>query len=71
MYRVFAFWTLVFALLASIGHMPVMALIFFANTAIFLALSYLNLSERGYIYCFAGYLIAFFIGFTYYTTFIM
>lgn len=71
MYRVFAFWTIVFALLAAVGGMPVMALIFFANTALFLALSYLNLSEKGYIYWFAGYLIVFFIAFTYYTTFMM
>ena len=49
MYRVFAFWTIVFALLAAVGGMPVMALIFFANTALFLALSYMNLSEKGYM----------------------
>ncbi|WP_025026243.1 DUF2626 family protein [Caldalkalibacillus mannanilyticus] len=71
MYRVFAFWTGLFALLAYIGHMPSMSLLFFAQTAVFLALSYLNLSEKGYIYIFAGYLVLFFVGFTYYTTFIM
>jgi hypothetical protein len=71
MYRVFAFWTGVIALLALIGHMEGMSLLFFAQTALFLSLSYLNLSERGYIYIFAGYLVVFFVGFTYYTTFIL
>lgn len=71
MYRVFAFWTAVIALLALIGDMNVMALLFFAQTVIFVALSYMNLSERGYIYIFAGYLVLFFVGFTYYTTFMM
>lgn len=71
MYRVFAFWTAVIALLALIGHMPGMSLLFFAKTAVFLALSYLNLSERGYIYIFACYLVVSFVGFTYYTTFLM
>lgn len=71
MYRVFAFWTAVIALLALIGEMNVMALLFFAQTVIFVALSYMNLSERGYIYIFAGYLVLFFVGFTYYTTFMM
>jgi hypothetical protein len=71
MYRVFAFWTGVIALMALIGHMEDMALLFFAQTAVFLAVSYLNLSERGYIYIFAGYLVLFFVGFTYYSTFVM
>jgi hypothetical protein len=71
MYRVFAFWTAVIAMMAYAGHMDTMALLFFAQTAFFLALSYMNLSERGYIYVFAGYLVLFFVGFTYYATFMM
>lgn len=71
MYRVFAFWTTVIALLAFIGHMEGMALLFLAQTVVFLALSYMNLSERGYIYIFAGYLVIFFVGFSYYTSFMM
>jgi hypothetical protein len=71
MFRVFAFWTTVIGLLALIGHMESMALLFFVQTAVFLSLSYLNLSEKGYIYIFAGYLVVFFVGFTYYTTFMM
>jgi hypothetical protein len=54
MYRVFAFWTTVIALLAFLAHEGGMALLFFAQTVVFLALSYMNLSERGYIYIFAG-----------------
>ncbi len=71
MYRAMAFWTAVIALLAYAGHMPIMALLFVAQTVFFLALSYMNLSERGYIYVFAGYLSLFFVVFTYYTTFVM
>ncbi|HDR5263080.1 TPA: DUF2626 family protein, partial [Bacillus anthracis] len=33
-------------------------------------LSYLKLTERMYIYVFGAYLTVFFIGFTYYTTFL-
>lgn len=71
MYRVFAFFTAMIALLAYAGHMETMALLFFAQTAFFLAFSYLNLSERGYIYIFASYLVLFFVTFTYYATFMM
>lgn len=71
MYQAMAFWAGVIALLALAGGMEIMALLFFAQTAFFLALSYMNLSERGYIYVFAGYLSLFFVGFTYYTTFYM
>jgi hypothetical protein len=71
MYRVFAFWTTVFALLAYLGHMPGFALISLVQSALFLAISYMNLSERGYVYVFAGYLVIFFVGFTYFTTFMM
>ncbi len=71
MYRVFAFWTAVIAMMAYAGNLLEMALLFFAQTAFFLALSYMNLSERGYIYVFAGYLVLFFVCFTYYATFMM
>ncbi|PYZ98613.1 hypothetical protein CR205_08540 [Alteribacter lacisalsi] len=71
MYRVLGFWTGIFAVLFFVGGMYEMAMLFFAQTGVFLALSYLNLSERTYIYIFGAYLTVFFIGFTYYTTFIM
>ncbi|TSB44720.1 DUF2626 domain-containing protein [Alkalicoccobacillus porphyridii] len=71
MYRVLAFWTGIFAVLFFAGDMYSMALLFFAQTAILLALSYLNLSERVYIYIFGAYLTIFFVGFTYYSTFVL
>ncbi|MBM0067697.1 DUF2626 domain-containing protein [Alkalicoccobacillus gibsonii] len=71
MYRVLAFWTGIFAVLFFAGDMHSMALLFFAQTAILLALSYLYLSERVYIYIFGAYLTIFFVGFTYYSTFVL
>ena len=41
------------------------------QTGFFVLLSYLKLTERMYIYVFGAYLTVFFIGFTYYTTFLL
>lgn len=71
MYRVLAFWSGIFAVLFMVGDMNGAAILFFAQTAIFIGLSYLKLSERMYVYIFGAYLTIFFIGFTYYSTFIM
>jgi len=71
MFRVLAFWTFIFAVMALAGGLIPMALLFFGNTAIFLTVSYLNLSERTYIYIFGAYLTLFFVGFTYYSAFMM
>ncbi|WNF37788.1 DUF2626 family protein [Bacillaceae bacterium IKA-2] len=71
MYRVLAFWTGIFAVLFTVGEMYPTAIIFFGFTGGFLALSYLNLSERMYLYIFGAFLTFFFVGFTYYTAFIM
>lgn len=71
MYRVLGFWTLMIAIMAMWGGHTIMALIFFAQTAIFVALSYLNLSEKSYMLIFAGYMIFSFIGFFYYAFFMM
>lgn len=71
MYRAMSFWTAVIALLAYAGHMYVMAILFLAQTVFFVALSYMNLTERSYVYVFAGYLALFFVGFTFFTTFMM
>ncbi|MBU8908987.1 DUF2626 domain-containing protein [Desertibacillus haloalkaliphilus] len=71
MFRVLAFWTGIFSVLFYVGDMLNMALLFFAQTGAFLALGYLNLSERMYMYIFGAYLTVFFVGFTYYSTFIM
>lgn len=52
------------------GLLPV-SLIFFAQTVFFLTVSYLNLSERMYVYIFGAYLTLFFVGFTYWSAFMM
>lgn len=71
MYRVMAFWTGIFAVLFMIGDMHSTAVLFFGITGAFLAVSYLHLSERMYIYIFGAFLTLFFVGFTYYATFLM
>lgn len=71
MYRVLGFWTGIFAVMFYVGKMFEVSLIFFISTAFFVILSYLKLTERMYIYLFGAYLTVFFIGFTYYTTFLM
>ncbi|WP_027724992.1 DUF2626 family protein [Tuberibacillus calidus] len=71
MFRVLAFFTFSFAIMALAGGLVPMALLFFGNTAFFLAVSFLNLSERMYIYIFGAYLTLFFVGFTYYSAFMM
>ncbi len=71
MYRVLGFWTGIFAVMFFIGDMLEVSLLFFGQTGFFILLSYLKLSERMYMYVFGAYLTIFFVGFTYYTTFIM
>jgi len=71
MYRVLGFWTLMFALMAFWADLYPMALIFFSLTAFFVALSYLKLSERTYLNIFFGFMFLSFVGFTYYTFFVM
>jgi hypothetical protein len=71
MYRMMGFWTAVIAVMAYVGGMQAFSLLFVGQTVMFVALGYLNLSERLYIYIFGAYLTVFFIGFTYWTTFMM
>ncbi|MBN3525946.1 MULTISPECIES: DUF2626 domain-containing protein [Paenibacillus] len=71
MYRVLGFWTLVIGLMAFAGDMIEMALLFFMQTAFFVLLGYLKLSERTYILLFWAYMIVCFSGFSYWTVFIM
>ncbi len=71
MYRVLGFWTGIMAVMSFVGGMETMAMLFFGQTGFFIALSYLHLSERMYIYIFGAYLTIFFVGFTYWTTFMM
>lgn len=70
MYRVMSFWTAIFAIMFFVGGMLEMALLFLAQTGFFLILGYLRLTERMYMYIFGAYLMVFFVGFTYYTTFV-
>lgn len=71
MYRVLGFWTLVIGLMALAGHMIPMALIFFFQTAVFVLLGYMNLTERTYILMFWAYMLISFTGFTYWSVFHM
>ncbi|WP_028549262.1 DUF2626 domain-containing protein [Paenibacillus sp. UNC451MF] len=71
MFRVLGFWTLVIGLMALAGEMVPMAMLFFAQTAIFVLLGYMKLSERTYILLFWGYMILSFTGFTYWSFFKM
>lgn len=70
MYKVMAFWTGIFAVMFYLGGMVEVSLLFVANTGFFLLLGFLNLTERMYMYIFGAYLMVFFAGFTYYTTFL-
>ncbi len=71
MFRVLAFWTGIFTVMFFVGDMYIAASLFLVQTAFFLTLSYLKLSERMYMYMFAAYLTVFMVGFTWYTEFIM
>ncbi|MCS7463430.1 DUF2626 domain-containing protein [Paenibacillus doosanensis] len=71
MFRVLGFWTLVIGLMALAGDMVPMAMIFFAQTVLFVLLGYMKLSERTYILLFWGYMILSFTGFTYWSFFKM
>ncbi|MED0674744.1 MULTISPECIES: DUF2626 family protein [Aneurinibacillus] len=69
MYRVLAFFCLVIALMGLWGGLQTMALLFFAQTGMFLALSYVDLSEKTYMIIFMTYLLLAFTGFMFYATF--
>ncbi|NLI68247.1 MAG: DUF2626 domain-containing protein [Bacilli bacterium] len=71
MFRLLAFWTGMFSVIFFAGELYVASILFLVQTAFFLTLSYLRLSERMYMYLFAAYLTVFMIGFTWYTEFIM
>lgn len=65
MFRVLAYFSLIIALIGFWMDLLPMALIFFAQTAVFAALSYLGLSERTYLLLFNGYMIVAFVAFLY------
>jgi len=70
MFRVLAFWTGIFTVMFFVGDMYKTSLLFLVQTAFFLTLSYLKLSERMYMYLFGAYLTVFMVGFTWYSEFI-
>ncbi|KAA1040108.1 DUF2626 domain-containing protein [Macrococcus equipercicus] len=70
-YKTLGFWTAIFAVMFYVGHMEMMAFVFLAQTGFFVLLGYMNLSERMYMYIFAAYLVVCFVGFTYYSTFLL
>ena len=71
MFRVLACWTGMFTIMFYAGEMYNTSVLFLVQTAFFLTLSYLKLSERMYMYLFGAYLTVFMIGFTWYTEFIL
>ncbi|MFC7393353.1 DUF2626 family protein [Scopulibacillus cellulosilyticus] len=71
MFRVLGFFTAAIGVMAMVGDLWPMALLFYAQTVFFFAVSFLNLSERLYIYIFGAYLTLFFVAFTYWSAFMM
>jgi hypothetical protein len=71
MFRVLGFFTLAIGLMALAGDLTGMALLFFFQTAAFVFLGYMNLTERAYLLIFWAYMIVCFLGFTYWTFFEM
>ena len=70
-FKMVGFWTAMFAILFYVGDMVTMSVFFLVQTGLFVLLAYMKLTERMYMYIFAAYLIFFFVGFTYYTTFLL
>ncbi|WP_088006353.1 DUF2626 domain-containing protein [Indiicoccus explosivorum] len=70
MFKLMGFWTGIFAVMFYLGDMPEASLLMLGNTGFFILFGFLNLSERMYMYVFGAYLTVFFVGFTYYSTFI-
>lgn len=71
MFRVLGFWTGIFLGYVLRRRYAFDCTTILGQTGFFVLLSYLKLTERMYIYVFGAYLTVFFIGFTYYTTFLL
>ena len=71
MFRVLAFWTGIFTVMFYVGDMMTPAILSLVQTVFFLTVAYLKLSERMYMYLFGAYCTVFFIGFTWYSEFIL
>ena len=71
MFRVLGFFTLAIGLMAFAGELVEMAFLFFLQTAFFVILSYLKFTERTYVTLFWGYMVVTFVGFSYWSIFVM
>lgn len=71
MFRVMGFFALMIALMAVWGELYTMALLFFAQTAAFVAFSYMKLTEKTYMYLLFSYMIISFLSYSYYAFFMM
>ncbi|MBD1371299.1 DUF2626 family protein [Hazenella sp. IB182357] len=71
MFAVLGFWCLIFSLMFLAGHMYIPAALFAVQTAIFVILGYLGLTEKTYLYLFGAYMLVSFTGMVYYSTFMM
>ena len=71
MFSVLAFWTGIFTVMFYVGDMMTPAILSLVQTVFFLTVAYLKLSERMYMYLFGAYCTIFFIGFTWYSEFIL
>ena len=69
MFRVLGFFTLAIGLMALAGGMIEFALLFLFQTAAFVLLGYMNLTEKAYLLIFWGYMIVAFLGLTYWSFF--
>ncbi|SFJ05273.1 DUF2626 family protein [Thermoflavimicrobium dichotomicum] len=71
MFQVLGFWTLAMALMFLAGELYIPAILFFVQTALFIILGLLNLTEKTYMYLFAAYMFIAFCGMVWYATFMM
>ncbi|WP_048602602.1 DUF2626 family protein [Rubeoparvulum massiliense] len=70
MYRLLGFISLLIALMALWGDLMTMFYIFLAQMVLFVALGYMNLREKTYLYLFWGYMAFSFAGYLFYTFFL-
>ncbi|RAL25995.1 DUF2626 family protein [Thermoflavimicrobium daqui] len=71
MFHVLGFWAGVIALMFLAGEMYIPAILFLVQTAFFVILGALKLTEKTYMYFFAGYMFVSFCGMVWYATFMM
>ncbi|MDN4594947.1 DUF2626 family protein [Polycladomyces subterraneus] len=71
MFRVLGFWCLAMGIMFLAGDMYSLALLFFAQTALFVVLGFMGFTERTYMYLFCGYMVIAFIGMVTYSFFFM